>query len=179
MSHDDFESERSRVERVLEILEHGADRLDSRAHVPLMVLKDAVAFVQTSENAAHDAVQSDDSEPVLSACIAQHKAARGPLAVMGEALGSLERGDASAAARFARAAREYVELRRTHLRLDDRLFARAPKARRAHDHSIPSVEHLETADASRLYDRLVEAAAILDVGVATAFSRRHARRGMR
>ena len=33
MSHDTFESERYRVERVLEILEHAVNRLGARAHV--------------------------------------------------------------------------------------------------------------------------------------------------
>jgi hemerythrin-like domain-containing protein len=176
MSHDDFESERYRVERVLEILEHAANRLDFRAHVPLRVLQDAVAFVHASEETAYEAAQADDSEPALSACLEQHTAARRPLAAMREALEMLERGDAAAAARFARSAREYIDLRRAHLRLDDRLFARAPKRRRALDGLLTPVDSVESAETRHLYDRLVEATAILDIGAPTAFPRRQARR---
>jgi hypothetical protein len=175
MSHDDFESERYRVERVLEILEHAAGRLDLRAHVPLRVLVDAVAFVEASEETAYEAAQADDSEPALSACLEQHMAARRPLAAMRAALQSLERGDASAANSFARSAREYVDLRRAHLRLDDRLFARAPKPRRAPGESTP-IESVESAETRRLYGRLVETAAILDIGASSAFPRGNAKR---
>jgi hemerythrin-like domain-containing protein len=176
MSHDDFESECYRVERVLELLKHAADRLDVRAHVPLTVLQDAIAFVDATEEIAYEAAQADDSEPALSACLEQHMAARRPLVAMRDALRSLEHGDASAAARFARSAREYVELRRAHLRLDDRLFARASNRRRALDELPTPVDSVEGAATRRLYDRLVEAAAILDIGAPTAFPRRPTRR---
>ena len=176
MSHDDFEGERYRVERVLEILEHAADRLDLRAHVDLTVLQDAVAFVHAAEETAYEAAQADDTEPAFSACLEQHAAARRPLAAMREALRSLEGGDASAAGRFVRSVREYIDLRRAHLRLDDRLFMRTPKPRRALDESTPPLKSAESADARRLYDRLADAAAILGIGVPTAFPRGLARR---
>ena len=95
---------------------------------------------------------------------------------MEEALGDLQLGDATAAARFARSAREYTFLRRDHLRLDDRLFARAQIRGRALDGSREPVESVEPAATRRLYDRLVEAAAILDVGVPSAFPTARARR---
>ena len=125
MSHDTFESERYRVERVLEILEHAVNRLGARAHVSVSLLKDAVAFLRGAEEAAYEAAQEDDSEPTLSACLEYYTAARRILAAMHETLRDLELGDATAATRFARSAREYIFLRRDHLRLDDRLFARA------------------------------------------------------
>jgi hemerythrin-like domain-containing protein len=174
MSHDDFEDERYRVEQVLGILQHAADRLELRARVPLTVLKDAVTFVQGSEDVAYEAAEADDSEPALSACLEQHTAARRPLAGMRKALTSLEHGDASAAAQFAKSAREYVDLRRAHLRLDDRLFARAPHPRTVERGA--QIESDESADTTRLYDRLAEAAAILDIGAPTAFPRAHTRR---
>ena len=52
MSPDNFESERERSERVLEILEHAVARLDARAHVSLNLLKDAVTFLRRAEEAA-------------------------------------------------------------------------------------------------------------------------------
>jgi hypothetical protein len=164
MSHDDHESERFRVERVLEILEHASSRLDVHAHVPLTLLRDAVTFIDTSEAAACEAEELDDSEPALSACLEQHAAARRPLSAMKEALRSLEWGDVSAVARFARSARDYVEVRREHLRTDDHLFKRAPG--RA---STTAAECIEDTETRRLYDRIVESAAILDIGISTAY----------
>ena len=127
MSHDTFESERYRVERVLEILEHAVNRLGARAHLSVSFLKDAVAFLRRAEEGAYEASQEDDSEPILKACLEYYTAARRALAAMQKALRDLELGDATAATRFARSAREYIFLRRQHLRLDDRLFARAQR----------------------------------------------------
>ena len=176
MSHDDFESERYRVERVLEILEHAVGRLSARAHVSVSLLADTVAFLRGAEEAAYDEAQTDDSEPTLTACPEYCAAARRPLAAMEEAVRDLERGDATAAARFARSAREYAYLRREHLRLDDRLFARAQVRGRAMDASRAPVEFVEPAATRQLYDRLVEAAAILDIGVPSAFPTARTRR---
>ncbi len=88
---------------------------------------------------------------------------------MEEALRSLNLGDASAANRFADFAQDYVQLRREHLRLDDRLFASARKAFPKSMSAVAPAESLDSVTTRRLYDRLVEAAAILDIGVPTAF----------
>ena len=152
MSHDIFESERYRVERVLEILEHAVSRLGARAQVSVSLLKDAVAFLRGAEETAFEAAQEDDSEPTLSACLEYYTAARRLLAAMQETLRDLELGDAAAATRFARSAREYIFLRRDHLRLDDRLFARAQVRGRALDGSREPVElsSLRRPDASMI-----------------------------
>jgi len=176
MSHDDFEGERYRVERVLEILEHAVDRLSARAHVSMSLLRDAVAFLRGAEETAYEAARADDSEPTLSACLEYFSAVRRPLAAMQEALRDLELGDATAATRFARSAREYVFLRRDHLRLDDRVFARAQMRGHALDGSREPVESVEPAATRRLYDRLVEAAAMLDTGAQSASPTARARR---
>ena len=164
MSHDTFESERFRVERVLDILEHTVQRLDGHAHVPVTLLRDALTFISRSEASAYEAAQLDDSEPALSACLEQYALAKRPLTAMTDALRALERSDLGAAARFARAAREYIDLRREHLRIDDRLFARLPRGA-----SATPCECVEDSETRRLYDRLVESAAILDIGVSTAY----------
>jgi hemerythrin-like domain-containing protein len=131
-----------------------------------MVLRDAVELIRASEDAAHEAVQVSEGVPPLSACVEQHIAARPRLKAMQEALRALERGDAAAGFRFARSAREYVQLRREDLRLDDRLFASAPR----HANEKPSpLESVESAATRQVYDRLVEASAILDIGAPTAF----------
>ena len=169
MSHDNLEPERYCIEHVLEILEHVVDRLSARAHVSISLVEDAVEYLRRAEEAAYDAAQADDSEPTLMTCLEYCAAVRRPLTAMEEALRQLELGDATAAARFARSAREYAFLRREHLRLDDRLFARAQTGGRVLDRSREPVGFVEPMETRRLYDRLVEAAAILDLGVPSAF----------
>jgi hemerythrin-like domain-containing protein len=168
MSHDDFETERVRVERVIEILEHVTAQLEAGQHVPLSVLRDATAFISRSEEAAYEAMLDED-EPTLSRCLEQHTVVRRPLGTMQEALGALADGEAAAAGRFAGAVAAYAKLRREHLALDDRLFARA--ARSAPELDVPSmpVELVESPETRRLYDRVVEAAALLNIGASTAF----------
>lgn len=167
MSHDDFQDERFRVERVLDILEHSAQRLEQRAYIPASVLRDAVAFLRATEDAAYDAARSSEDEPPLSACIEQHIAARKPLTGMEDALAALERGEASATASFVKHAREYIDLRREHLRLDDRLFGSARHT--TEDRGKGTAESVESAATLRRYDRLIEASAIINIGAPTAF----------
>ena len=175
MSHDDFESERDRVERVIEVLEHAATQLQAGKHVPLSVLDDAVAFINRSEEAAYEAMLDED-EPALSRCLEQHTAIAGPLATMQEALAALAGGDARAARRFAAAVADYATLRREHLALDDRLFARASRSAAAVDVQSTPIEFVESPDTRRLYDRVVEAGALLEMGVPTAFPNVESRR---
>ena len=175
MSHDDFESERDRVERVIEILEHAATQLEAGRPVPLSVLIDAVAFINRSEEAAYEAMLDED-EPALSRCLEQHTAMRVPLATMQDTLGALEGGDVTAIGRFARAVAEYVKLRRDHLAADDRLFARASRRVPAIEQSGVPVELVENADTRGLYDRVVEAGSLLELGVATALPNVQSRR---
>jgi hypothetical protein len=169
MSPDVFETERCRVDHVLQLLDDAAVRLRSRSHVPLVLLNDAVEFLTASEDAALDDAQADDDRPPLLACLEQHWAARLRLTAMQEALLSLNLGDASAASRFADVAREYVQLRREHMRLDDQLFASALKAfPKSMAAAVPS-DAYESVTTRRLYHRLVETSAILGIGVATAY----------
>ncbi len=173
MSHDEFEIERCRAEHVMEILEHCAQRLESRAYVPLSVLSDAVAFIRSSEDAAYDAAQMGDENPPLSACVEQHVAAMKQLHGLQDAMAGLQDGDAAAAGRFVWFAREYVRLRREHIRLDDRLFtARRP----ANVDRRAPIDAVESVGTRQLYDRLIEAAEMLDIGAPTAFPTRSTRR---
>jgi hemerythrin-like domain-containing protein len=168
MSHDEFASERDRVERVIEILEHAATQLAAGRPVPLGVLHDAVAFINRSEEAAYEAMLDED-EPALSCCLEQHTAISGPLATMRDAVATLDGGDSAVAGRFAAAVAEYAKLRREHLAVDDRLFARASRSVRAVDLQSTPIALVEAPDTQRLYDRVVEAGALLEMGVSTAF----------
>lgn len=169
MPHDTFESERFRVEHILAILEHATTRLEEGAQVPTTLLQDAVAFLMASEDAAYEATQLDDSEPTLSACLEQIAVGRQLLTRMQASIPSLAGDTASAAVRFAQAARTYIQLRREHARLDERLFARVKTGRHPLDRSDAPSAAVESVDTRALYDRVVEAAAVLDIGVPTAF----------
>jgi hemerythrin-like domain-containing protein len=161
MPHDDFGTERYRLERVLDILEGAADRLNVRAHVPPSLLRDAVEFLGATENTAYGDTEESESDLPLSACVQQHVAARVPLEAMERSLAAVERGQTQATAAFVRAARKYIQLRRDHLRADDQLFAGSAAPAKA---DAPGVEAVETASARRSYQRLIEESATLDIG---------------
>lgn len=169
MSPDDFESERYRMGRVIEILDHAVRRLENGGQVPLSVFRDALTFIRTSEENAYEAAKTEDSEPALSACVEHHLAVRRPLSAMEEALKDLESGNAAGLARFARAARDYAELRRRHFDLDDSLFARGHKQPVVRDEQNSPAVLVEPADVRRIYDNLVEVAALLELDVPTAY----------
>jgi len=169
MSRDDFEGERYRVEHVMEILEHAVRRLEDGGPVPVSILRDALTFIHTSEENAYEAAQTDDSEPALSACVEHHLAARRPLSVMEDALSALELGSVAAGMRFARAAREYADLRRRHFAIDDQLFARGRAHGTVRDEQSSPASMVETDDVRRVYNRLIESAALLGLDVPTAY----------
>jgi hemerythrin-like domain-containing protein len=83
------------------------------------------------EEAAYDASQISEEEPVLTVCVAEHEAARILLCKLKQALDARERGDTQAGKLFARDARDYVQLRREHMKRDDRLFSRVTGTARA------------------------------------------------
>jgi len=127
-------------------------------------LKDVVTFIRRSEDAAYEAMKTDEDEPALSACLEHHAAVRPPLSTMEVSLAALAGGDASARATFVRAVHEYVTLRREHFRLDDR-FAIAPDHWSALlDRPDTPIEFLETPETRRLYTRVIEAADRLAIG---------------
>lgn len=175
MARDNFESERYRVERVIEILEHAATRLEAGDHIPLSLMTDAVAFINRSEEAAYEAMLDED-EPALSQCLEQHTVVTRPLAVMQDALAAFARGEKGSARRFGRAVAAYVQLRREHLAADDRLFARASRRIVAAEQPVIPIELVESEDTRRLYDRVIEAGSLLDIGVSTAFPTAQTRR---
>jgi hemerythrin-like domain-containing protein len=170
MSHTDrFDRQRSRMERVLEILEYAADRLDRRTYVPMSVLGDLLEFIDASEEAAFEASQVSAGEPALSSCVDQHIRTHVPIEGMRQAFRALDDGEAAAAARFVRYARDYVRLRREHQLADDRLFARSAAGRREEPDGCDDTTRDDTVD--RSYRRLLAAAAALDIGLPTRAAR--------
>ena len=124
MRHEDlFTDERTRIEQALDTLAGMAARIEA-GEVPTEQAARTVAFLHQSEEAAYDASQISEGEPVLSVCVAEHEAARVLLRKLRLALEARQRGDTAAGPVFAQNARDYVSLRREHMRRDDRLFAR-------------------------------------------------------
>lgn len=70
------------------------------------------------------------------------------------------RGEPKAARRFAKFARQYVSLRREHMRLDDRLFSMGGEATRALDTEATD-ENPESPSTQRLYERLIKSSTVL------------------
>jgi hemerythrin-like domain-containing protein len=130
MSHIDLFLERRRmIETVLDILDALAVRLNAGEPLPNPVLADAVELLREFEDAGYDAAEASEGKPALSACVAQHAAARILLTRMQWALESVERGEAGAVGAFVKHAREYVRLVRGHMHLDDRFFPQSALAR--------------------------------------------------
>ncbi len=130
MRHEDlFTDERTRIEQALDALAGMAVRIES-GETPTEQADRTVAFLTESEEAAYDASQISEGEPVLSVCVAEHEAARVLLRKLRLALDARQRGDTAAGPVFAQHARDYVSLRREHMRRDDQLFARVAGAKR-------------------------------------------------
>jgi len=131
MRHEDlFKDERTRIERALDALEAVAARVEA-GEGPMAQAAQTVAFLGELEEAAYDASQISEEEPVLTVCVAEHEAARILLCKLKQALDARERGDTQAGKLFARDARDYVQLRREHMKRDDRLFSRVTGTARA------------------------------------------------
>jgi hypothetical protein len=153
------EGERGRIELALDILEYAATRLDSRSYVPMSVLTDVVTFIDASEEAAFEALLTGDAS-ASCCCANQYGLAHVALGGMRQALRALDEGEAAGAIRFVRFARDYIRLRREHMRLDPNLFERAP-IRRCEPDGVVDLP----ADVSAMgaYKRLVAAVAALDI----------------
>jgi len=139
MSHvDRFNDERVKTELVLDVLESIAARLQGGTTVPTAELAEVVGSLRKSEEAAYDASQVSEGEPPLSACVAQHGAARVRIRKMQQAVESLERGEPAAVDAFVINAREYLRLCREHMQLGDQFFTNASRGMPSH----PVLEHV-------------------------------------
>lgn len=124
MRHEDlFKDERAKIERALEALDRIAAQVEAGEPVSAEAAA-TVALLDETEEAEYDASQNYEDRPVLTVCVAEHEAARVLLRQLRRALDARERGDAAAGPMFVQNARDYVQLRREHMRRDDRLFAK-------------------------------------------------------
>ncbi|RPI57699.1 MAG: hypothetical protein EHM55_00775 [Acidobacteria bacterium] len=117
-----FKQRRAQTDLALETLERIA-RLVDAGEPPSAQAATTVAFLAGLEEAAYDASQVSAGEPVLAACVEARQKARVLLQKLKAALDERERGETAAGSVFAQTAREYVQLRREHMELDDRLLS--------------------------------------------------------
>lgn len=131
MRHEDlFKDERAKIERALEALDRIAAQVEAGEPVPAEAAA-TVALLNQTEEAEYDASQNHEDRPVLTVCVAEHEAAWVLLRQLRRALDARERGDPAAGPMFAQNARDYAQLRREHMKRDDRLFARVTGSAKA------------------------------------------------
>lgn len=119
---DRFTQRRAQTDLALDTLERIARLVDAGEPLSAQAAT-TVAFLAGMEETAYDASQVSAGEPVLAACVEARKKARVLLQQLKAALDERDRGDTAAGRVFARIAREYVQVRRDHMELDDRLMS--------------------------------------------------------
>lgn len=122
------------IERMLNVLEDAAGRLNRGIPVAPAMLEGLLEFIRVYADAGHHAKEEDLFFPALAArglepdasaigaFRAQHEAGRALVREMRDALPAAGRGEPSGAAAFAASAHAYAALLREHIRLEDQLF---------------------------------------------------------
>jgi hemerythrin-like domain-containing protein len=123
------------IERMLNVLEDCAGRLDRGGSVPPEMLTGMLEFIQVYADAGHHAKEEDllfpafaahglepDASPI-GAFQAQHESGRARVREMREALPAASRGERAGAQAFAASATDYIALLREHIRLENHHFA--------------------------------------------------------
>jgi hemerythrin-like domain-containing protein len=155
------------IERMLEVLEECAERLDRGDGVPAEMLSGMLEFIQVYADAGHHAKEEDLLFPALAAhglepdsssigaFKAQHVSGRLFVREMRDALPAASRGETAGAQAFAASAQDYIALLREHIRLENHHFAEY------------AAEYLTPEDDATLRAQMdaVDRARALDVGV--------------
>jgi hemerythrin-like domain-containing protein len=122
------------IEKMLNVLEAVAGRLERREPLPEGTVRDLLEFFRVFADGVHHqkeeaflfpalvAHDRDAASPPIDAYLAQHDIGRGYMREMVEASREMERGVASAAAAFAASARDYIGMLREHIRIEDHYF---------------------------------------------------------
>lgn len=122
------------IERMLNVLEDVAGRLDRGVAVPPDMLEGLLEFIQVYADAGHHAKEEDIFFPALAAhglepdasaigaFRAQHEFGRSLVRGMREALPAATRGERAGCEAFAASAKDYIALLREHIRLEDHHF---------------------------------------------------------
>ena len=131
-------SEHRVIEQVLDCLEKMADQAGREHAVDAESARDAIDFLRSFADGCHHGKEEAHLFPALEAkglprnggptgvMIHEHETGRGHVRGMDEALAAFAAGEAGAAARFARRARDYTALLREHIHKEDHcLFSMA------------------------------------------------------
>lgn len=122
------------IERMLNVLEACAGRMERGHALESGTLDSILEFLRVYADAGHHAKEEDVFFPALAAqgfepeasavnaLQAQHEGGRGLLRELREAMTGVRRGNAASRQAFAATAMEYVALLREHIRLEDHYF---------------------------------------------------------
>lgn len=122
------------IERMLNVLDESAGRLERGGSVPPAMLAGMLEFIQIYADAGHHAKEEDLFFPALAAhglepdassigaLRAQHETGRALVREMREALPAASRGETTGSRAFAASARDYIALLREHIRLENHHF---------------------------------------------------------
>lgn len=122
------------IERMLNVLEDAADRLEHGGPVPPSMLAGMLEFIQAYADAGHHAKEEriffpalarrglEPDESAIGALMAQHEAGRARVRGMRDTLAAAGAGDRAGCHAFAASARDYIALLREHIRLEDEIF---------------------------------------------------------
>lgn len=122
------------IERMLSVLESAAVRLHGGGDVPRPVADELFEFFERFGDAGHHQKEEDLLFPVLAAhglgpetspigaLAAQHEVGRAFLGDLRRTFRRIERGDSAAREDFATLAREYADMLREHIRIEDHYF---------------------------------------------------------
>lgn len=123
------------IERVLRVLEVGVMSLKGAGTVPHRTLASVVEFLHSYVDTDHHGKEENILFPALAAhgitadasaigaLEAQHELGRSLVIVMNDSLKRITGGDTDARSMFAQSAHEYIELLRSHIAMEDQLFA--------------------------------------------------------
>lgn len=142
------------IEAMLEVLLSAARRLEAGAPVPTTLLADVLDFFEQFADRVHHAKEEAVVFPELAACglgpdstpiavlLSQHETGRGYLREMRRELAALAGGGTDSARGFAASARDYADLLREHIRIED------------HYLQTVAAEQLDAAASARLLEEM-------------------------
>ncbi len=149
------------IEKVLQVLERSARKLETGELVDPGIFEGALDFLKNFADRCHHYKEEEVLFPALEAkglpreggptgvMLHEHEEGRGLIRAMGEALGGYKRGDGKAAKALAQAARRYTALLREHIpKENDILYPIADEALRMEDERL--MERFDRVEEERM-----------------------------
>lgn len=149
------------IEKVLQVLERSARRLEAGDRVGPEIFDGTLDFLKNFADRCHHYKEEEVLFPALEAkglpreggptgvMLHEHEEGRGLIRAMGEALGGYKRGDVKATKALAQAAKRYTILLREHIpKENDILYPMADEALRGEDGRL--MERFERVEEERM-----------------------------